>query len=247
MKKILFLLLTIIFVFPQIAISQENEEADSKTAEEKIDEIKERVTSKVAELDLVEKRGIVGVVESVNESQIRLNDLNDKTRIIEIDEITKYTSNNTTGFSFEDIEPGTKLSVIGLYNKDSEKLLARFINEISIPVFISGVISEKDEDDFTVTISTEEEQDYLVDIENITRTFSLENEDLESSGFSELDLLQNSVVIGFNDVDDENRISATRVIIFPNIPKNPNIDVDVPEPSVDEEQVSPTSASSANE
>lgn len=241
MKKLLLLLIITALIIPSSVIGQES---DTKTAEEKIDEIKDKVTSRVEELDLVEKRGIVGVVESVDDDQIKLNDLNDKTRIIEVDEITKYSSADTFGFDIDSIEEGTKLSVIGLYNKDSEKLLARFVNEISIPMFVSGVISEINEDDFTVSISTEAEEEYLIDVENITRTFSFLDGDLESSGYSELELLQNAVIIGFADVGEADRISATRIIVFPNIPNNPNINVDIPEPTDEDSEGSSSSSPS---
>ena len=60
MKKIILLIFALYLVAPQITFGQTNKE-ETKTPEEKVNEIKEKVTSKVAELDLVEKRGIVGV------------------------------------------------------------------------------------------------------------------------------------------------------------------------------------------
>ena len=241
MKKIFILIITIIFLFPQTVFSQSSENNENETPENKIDQIKEKVTNRVAELDLVEKRGIVGTVEEVNGTQIKINDLNDKIRIIEIDEITKYSSPEKYGFNANDIEKGTRLSIIGLYNKDSEKLLARFISEISIPEFLVGVISEKNEDDFTATLITEDENKYLIDIETITRTFSFLDGELDSSGFSDLESLQNVIVIGFLDPKEKGRISATKIITFPDTPNNPNIKIETPEPT--KEDISPTPSS----
>ena len=240
MKKILFTFLIISLFVPEIAIGQSaNEETEaSNSSIDKIDQIKDKVTTQVEKLDLVEKRGLVGVVEEIKDNQIRLNDLNDKIRIVEVDELTKYSSEENNSFDLNSIEAGIKISVIGLYNKDSEKLLARFLNEISIPVYLNGVISEVNEDEFTVTVATEDENNYTVDIENVTKTYSFSEEELEQSGFTELEVLQNAIITGFSNPDEENRISATRIIVFPNIPKNPRIQVEVPEPSG--EELSPT-------
>lgn len=239
MKKIFLLLILLILLSPSISLAQtpsitpneeeiETEALDSK--DEKVDQIKDKVASRVAQLKLVEKRGVVGIVESVNDNEIRINDLNDKTRIIEVDELTKYSSEENS-FDLTDIQKGTKISAIGLYNKDSEKLLARFVNEISIPIFLNGVISDKDDKEFTVTLSTIDEKKYTVDVERITKSFSFSDGELETTGFAKLETLKNALVIGYVDPKDENRISATRIIVFPDVPKNPGIEIDTPEPS----------------
>jgi hypothetical protein len=190
MKKLFLILTLLILLNPSITIGQttdsdENSEDPTPTTKDKVDQIKDKVTDKVEKLNLVEKRGIVGSVESVSDNLVKINDINDKVRIIEVDELTKYSSESTS-FGFSDIEPGLKISAIGIYNKDSEKLLARFVNEITIPVFISGVITEKNEKDFTVVLSTEDEKKYSIDIENVTKTFLLSDEELTKAGFSDL-------------------------------------------------------------
>jgi hypothetical protein len=221
MKKIFLILIIVSLIIPNSAFAQIEE------IESKVDLIKDKVASRVAELKLVEKRGVVGIVESATETEIRVNDLNDKTRIIEVDELTKFNSLDSKEFGISDIKKGTKISAIGLYNKESKKLLARFVNEISIPIFLSGVISAKDDKNFTITLSTEDEKEYLVDIENITKSFSYTEGDLETSGFTKLELLQNAIVIGFTDPKDQDRITASRVVVFPDVPKNPRIEVDI--------------------
>lgn len=233
MKKIFLIFLFVFLIVPQATFGQSpspSEDADDSvvSAEEKVDQIKDKVTSKVAKLKLVEKKGIVGTVDSVSANEIRINDLNDKTRIIEVDELTKYSSGDDATFDLSSIKEGTKISAIGLYNKDSGKLLARFINEISIPVFLNGVISDKNKQDFTVTLSTEDEINYIVDIENITKSFSFSDGELDTSGFTKIEPMQNAIIIGFPDSKDENRITATRIITFPNVPRNPRIDVETP-------------------
>lgn len=244
MKKIFLLITIIVLLAPKHIFAQTDsvsasptptiasDDSDSSDAtDNKIDQIKDRVTSKVAKLKLVEKRGVVGTVDSVSGNEIRVNDLNDKTRIIDVDELTKYSSEDNSTFDLSDIKKGSKISAIGLYNKDSERLLARFVNEISIPLFLNGVISDKNSEDFTIELTADDGKNYTVDVESLTKSFSYSDGDLNTSGFSKIKPMQNVIVIGYPDPKKENRITASRVIIFPDVPKNPRIDVEIKEPS----------------
>jgi hypothetical protein len=223
MKKVLFIFF-IILLIPQttLAVSEDRNENTTKKINS-VDQIKNKVASRVAELKLVEKRGIVGIVESVDNNQIRINDLNGKTRIIDVDELTKFSSSDSDNFDISYISKGTKISTIGLYNKESERLLARFVNEINIPIFLAGVISDKNNYEFTLELITEDGKNYNIDIENTTKSYSISGEELENTGFSKMDLLKNALVFGFKDPKNENRISATKIIVFPQLPHNPKI------------------------
>lgn len=232
MKKIFLTFIVLSLLLPNLALGQTPTEDEAQSeptaAKDKIDQIKDKVTNKVEKLNLVGKRGLVGIVESVSDTQIKINDLNDKIRIIEVDELTKYSSDENNSFDLSGIEKGVSISAIGLYNKESEKLLARFVKEVSLPVLLNGVITNVDSDNYTITLSTEDEKNYTVDIENITKTFSFSDEDLTKAGFSDLETLQNAVVTGFPDSTGENRITATRIIVFPGVPKNPRVRVQEP-------------------
>ncbi len=209
---------------------------------DKVDALKDKVASRVAELNLIERRGIIGVVEDVSDTQITVNDLNNKTRIIDVDELTKFSSEDDNSFGISDIKRGSRIAALGLYNKESHRLLARFVNEKNIPLFLHGVISETDEDKFTVTLLTEDGKEYVVDIEKITKSFSYNDGELETSGFSKIEKMQNSIVIGFLDPKENNRLTASRIITFPDLPKNPKIQVvdnetkSTPTPTPEEEE-----------
>jgi Rad3-related DNA helicase len=227
MKK-LFLVLIVILFLPQTSFAQTNNTDGARSSKKinSIDQIKNKVASRVAELRLVEKRGIVGMVENADNNEIRLSDLNGKTRIIDVDELTKFSSQESDSYDISDISKGSKISVIGLYNKESERLLARFVNEISIPVFLSGVISDKNDEESSIKLKTEDDKQYDVDIEKTTKSFSFTNKDLEKIGFSEIETLKNIIVLGFTDPKNNNRISASKIIVFPNLPQNPKIIID---------------------
>jgi hypothetical protein len=246
MHKIIFILLIFSLLVPSSYAQTKNPTIPSNDQLEKInakvDELKTKVASRVAELRLVEKRGTVGIVESVSDTQITISDINDKNRIIEVDEFTKFSSNDNEEFGISDIKKGSKISALGLYNKESQRLLARFVNEISIPTFIHGVISEKNDEEFTITVSTEDRKNFIVDVERLTKTFSYNETELDDSGFSRIPTGVNILVSGFPDADDENRITASRIVVVPDVPKNPRIRV-----SVSEESPTPSETPDSNE
>ncbi|MEK9178434.1 MAG: DUF5666 domain-containing protein, partial [Patescibacteria group bacterium] len=196
--------------------------AQTKNIEDKIDDLKERVASRVAELNLVEKRGIVGVVTDVSGNEITLNDINTNTRFVDVDELTKFSSDEKD-FGISDIQKGDELGVTGLYNKDSRRILARFVNKVSLHTLITGVVTEINSDDFSIIILSEDKKEFLVDVETLTRSFSYENGELVKSGFSKIKISENVVIFAFPDPNDGQRFTASKLFHFPDIPPNPNI------------------------
>lgn len=231
MKRIFLFFLLFSLTFPGVSFALSPTQTKIPSSEgiekinEKVDQLKNKIASRVAELNLVEKRGIIGVVQNASDTQITVSDLNGKNRIIDVDEFTKFSSVDDDSFGVSDIKKGSRISILGLYNKDSHRLLARFIKEITIPIFLYGVISGKDEEDFTINLTIEDGTIYAVDVEKITKTFEYSKGELETSGFSKIQALQNALVIGFPDPKEKEQITAGRVIIFPNLPKNPKIPV----------------------
>lgn len=234
MKK-LALIVAIIILMPNIAMAQEEENDITPTAApstnqvpesdeeiERVQRIKDIVASKVAELNLVEKRGIIATVTEVSSTEIKAVDYKDQNVTIDVDELTNFDFEDED-FGISDLEIGQIYSFVGLYNKDSEKLLARFISQPdSIPSYIDGAISDINEDDFQISLVNAEGITFTVDIENSTDTMVIASEGgLEKSGFSELSVGQRVIAAGF--MTDEKEMSASRIIHFEIIP--PTVEV----------------------
>ena len=62
-----------------------------------IQRIKDIVASKVAELNLVEKRGIVGKLKENSNMHLVISDIKSNTRNIDVDELTKFSISGTKG------------------------------------------------------------------------------------------------------------------------------------------------------
>lgn len=203
--------------------------AATPTPEDRLQEIRDQlitnIASRVAQLKLVEKRGIIGTVNDVTNTQISVTDLQNNTRFVDVDELTKFSNPVFKGtYGISDITKDTVIGVLGLYNKESRRILARFVNELTTPFIIHGGVAAIDSENFSLSITTEEGKQITVDIENITRTSSYTPADgYIRSGFSKIKENYNIVVSGAQDIKDKSKMTATRVIFFPEIPVSPKV------------------------
>ncbi len=215
---------------PSISTSSANKALGEKLNEQ-INELKERIASRVAELNLVEKRGAIGTVKETSGNQITFTDLSGKTRYIDVDEITKFTSISKNGFGMSDLVKGTKISALGLYNKQTQRILARFIDTQTLPTYLSGRIVSTDKKNFTLTVTSEDQKQSSVDVETISviSTYS-QGVGISKLGFSKLKIGDRIIVTGFPDKKDPSLLVASRILTLPELPVNPKIVI--PEPSI---------------
>lgn len=191
-------------------------EASPSAELDRIQKIKELVASRVAELKLVEKRGILGTVTEATTTQIAIRDMRGTRRIIDIDDITKFDDSENKSFGISDVKKGIKLSIIGLYNKDTKRLLGRFVYTVTpSPTYFEGVIIDKDTKNFQLTAVDDSNNKRIIDIVASTKMYSFDNINGQvKSGFSKIEVGKRIFASGFMDKKVENQLDATRVIMF---------------------------------
>ncbi len=196
---------------------------------DQINELKEKIASRVSELNLVEKRGIIGTVTDVTGSKITIKDVQGNIRFVDVDEITKFHSSSNNSFGLSDISKGTNISILGLYNKQSQRNLARFIDISVDPTFLSGSISDIDDKNYFLTITTPDQKQIKIDIQTTTKIYGYDKDNgLARLGFSKLTLGERVVIIGYPSKKDPSIIVPDRVLSFATLPKNPKINVSQP-------------------
>lgn len=212
------------------------------TLNDQVNKLKDKIASRVSELNLVEKRGIIGTVTEVSTTKITVTDPEGNTRFIDVDEITKFTSGTSLGtFDISDITKGTKIAAIGLYNKQSKRLLARFIQLTVDPLYVQGTIASVDKKNFQVTLATLDQKQVLVDIVTTTKILSYDKDaGLTKAGFSSLQVGDRATVIGYHDKKDPNLLVASRLMDLAGLPRDPKI-------VVPEQQASGSAQSSVSE
>lgn len=239
MKKIIVSLAIITLLFVQttdlifaqtVTTSQTSttKKTEDSSLNNKINNLKEKIASRVSELNLVEKRGIIGTIIEVSGDNVTIKDVNGDSRIIDIDEITKFSSGTASknSFGLSDMKKNMRISVLGLYNKQSKRLLARFIRTSVDPTFFSGSITNIDKKDYHITVTTPDNKQQLVDIRTTTKTFDYDNEaGLTKSGFSKLTVGSRITILGYPDKEDQTLLAAQRIVNLSALSANPNIAV----------------------
>lgn len=228
MRNILLLLFiflySLLIVVPTYAATVPTPQAEDKTTEIR-DQLITNIASRVAQLKLVEKRGIIGKVSDATNTQITITDLQNNIRFIDVDELTKFSNSAVkTAFGISDITKDMTIGVLGLYNKESRRILARFVEVVTVPVIAHGGVIAKDIRNYTLSVVTEEGKNITVDVENLTRTNSYTQKDgLLKSGFSKIEENFNIIAIGVLNKNSEKTLTATKIIFFPEIPSSPKV------------------------
>lgn len=204
------------------AAANNNNTSTAASELEKIQKLKEMVASRVAELNLVEKRGILGTVREISKNtQLTVEDNKGNLRIIDLDELTKFQGLSASkSFGISDLKPGDLISFIGLYNKDTKRLIARMVIATkTLPIQFEGIVTEKNKVDYTLEVTDEKGNRKVIDIGITTKTKSYSKDtDLIKSGFTKIETGQRIIVTGYYDLKDKNRIIADRIIHFVDLP-----------------------------
>jgi hypothetical protein len=229
-KKLIIIFVAFMFAtFLNVSFAQKTTDSPTPTTTDlqaKVDELKSKIASKVAQLKLVEKRGIYGKVVDSTDTQITVVNANNQNRYVDVDELTKFSSANSKSFGISDIKKGMMLSILGLYNKDSQRLQARVIYEDSpLPNFISGAIYSIDNKNYTFVVAKENGAKNLIDVESISKTLTYSQDTLTKSGFSKIELGETVIVVGYPDKVDKNKTLASRIFLFPEISANSQINL----------------------
>lgn len=226
MKIFYFLIVLLLLTFSVSKTFAASPSPSDNSVEEQVSELKDKIASRVAELNLVEKRGIAGQVSDITGTQITLTDIRGDTRFIDVDELTKFEG-KTSSFGFSDIKKDDNVSVLGLYNKQSKRILARTVEEITLPKLIDGFVATIDSDNFIVNVASENNEQFKVSVETTTKTlaFDSETKELIRSGFSKITEGESIFVAGKEDQTDKKLIDAGRIILLPQIVKTTGIEV----------------------
>jgi len=200
---------------------------------DQLNTLKEKLASQVAQMKLVEKRGILGVVSDSGNNQITITDIQGNTRFIDVDELTKFSSSTNKSFGFADITKGMKIGILGNYNKESKRLLARFITVPTVPSALSGAIVSLDSKNYYVHVATTTSSDVTVDIENSSKIYVFSKDGgLKKVGFSKIIPGARTFIIGVPDKKNPAMIIASTFYVLSDVPIDPSIKSIVPTTAV---------------
>lgn len=188
--------------------------------DKKIDDLKERLATKVAELSQTQRRAIFGTVKATSLSTTTIETTTKDVKIELTDDIQIFQiiKGKRTQLSTEDLAKGDSVSVFGEYDATLDLLKANviFIQD-DFPQRVAGTVTEVDAKAFTLTVQPIEGLKFIIDIEKSTKTSLWDGSAIAKSGFSKIAVGDTVHVIGFAVAKTENRIDADRILDLGNL------------------------------
>lgn len=193
------------------------------TPTEKVDsgnqlqELKDRLATKVAELRTLVKRAMFGNVKTVSVASATVETSNKDIKIELGDgvKVAQMISGKRTTLTTDDISVNDHITVFGTYDATLDLLKAQYIFiESSIETMrVSGTVADVDTKDFTVTINTPEGRTVIVDVEKTTKASAWTKEGgIVKSGFSKIAVGDTVHVTGTAVPKKDDHISAQRIL-----------------------------------
>jgi len=221
MKRLYFFILTLLFTFLTVPVYAQTATGTATTTDDKsqqIEELKDRLATKVAELRQSKRMAAYGTIKSVSISTFVVET---KTKDLKIEltddlKVFQVLKGKRTELKAENLEKGDVVTVFGEYDATLELLQAKvvFIEGVQ-PVQITGVVKETDKKEYTITVEATDKTTYTIDFETTTKTNLWNGTTLEKGGFSSFGAGDVVFVTGTTVPKKENRISATRITDLP--------------------------------
>ena len=192
--------------------------------DKKIEDLKERLATKVAELSQTQRHAIFGTIKTTSLSTTTIETTTKDVKIELTDEIQIFQmiKGKRTQLSTEDLAKGDVVSVFGEYEATLDLLKAKIIFiQGAFPLRVAGTVTEVDAKAFTLTIQPSEGPGYIIDIEKSTKTSLWDGSTIAKSGFSKIQAGEVVHVIGSPVPKKENRLSADRILNLGNLSGGP--------------------------
>ena len=188
----------------------------SPTPTSAMDDLKERLATKVAELRQTQRKAIYGIVKTVTLSTFTVETATNDLKIELTDDIKFFQmiKGKRTELTTEDLAVDDMVTVFGEFDIGLDLLAAKVVVIQSAPlVRVLGAVKSIDTEEFTATLTTESGQDYIIDIEKTTTALAFDREKgLVKGGFSKLEVGRTVHVVGTAVAKADHRVSAARLI-----------------------------------
>lgn len=210
-----------IYAAPATPSAGTTKEATNSSKQKQIEDLKERLATKVAELRELQKRAIAGSVKTTSVTTLTIETKTKEVKIELTDDILVYQvlKGKRTKLGADDLEKGDFVVVFGDYDTTLDILKAKVVFiQAALPERLHGTVTQVDTKAFTITVKTPEGRSVTIDIERGTLT-NLWNKDtnIVKAGFSKVAVGDTVHIVGTQVPKKENRISADRILDLGNI------------------------------
>lgn len=214
MMRLAFALIISLFAFSAEIYAQ-------TPSRDRVDDLKERIATKVAELRQTQKQALSGTVGDITVSTISIETTTKEVKIELTDDILVYQMirGKRTKLAIDDVDEGDFVVIFGDHDATLDVLSAKLIFiQASPPERLNGTVTETDRQENTFTVRASGDRSVIVDFERTTTANSWTKAGgIAKAGFSNIAVGDSVHIQGTAVPRQENRLSATRILDLGNL------------------------------
>lgn len=191
----------------------------SKEVKEKIDDLKERLATKVAELRRTSPKAIYGTITNISLSSATI-DAGQKAYKIELTDdivVTQILKGKRTKSKTDTLKKDDIVTVFGAYDETLDMLQAKHIviEPKQSPKRLHGTITDINKKDNSFTMKGIDGTTYTIDVETTTKNNAWSpDKGIQKSGFSKLEQNMFVTVLGTEQERQPDRYTAARILTW---------------------------------
>lgn len=221
-KNVLKIIIIAIFLIPFGILSRQmfaaTPQPTTEGTDKKIQQLKEKLATQVAQLRENQKRGFLGSIAALTKTGFTIVTPAEEIKVKYTEDTLVFKLGKTkTPGSLADLKNNITASVLGLYNEDDKQHSAKVILLQSLVHFVSGIITNVDKQAATITLKNLKNEIITVDYEKNTlaEEYNGQTEKIAKSGLSRLVIGDHLEVWGVPDEEDTTKLSAQRILRIP--------------------------------
>lgn len=184
----------------------------------KIEILKEKIATKVAQLREEEKGALFGPIKTINNNSIILSiKQSEQTFSYSEDTIFFRITNGAKGnpLDFREakkLKENDQVAALGYFDTSHSLLAAKYAYIVRNPIHLTGKIAQRDPNNFTITVKAPQ-GNIVVDIETYTKIFTFNSKTgLGKGGFTKLKEGDVVHIFATPNVKEENRVIGNKII-----------------------------------
>lgn len=202
MKRIIFIFIALFLITVNFSFAQTPSEEPTPTSEtkednnmakdvqDKIEDLKERLATRVAEIRSKSKKAFYGTIAEKDDITFTVKNGDAKIAVVIDDQtnIEMITASGRNTIDASTIEVGDKIAAFGILDLDQKTILAKYVLMRSLPITIYGKVKEIDQNKGVITVSDVGGEDYQMDYEIRTKCviWNKEENKIASCGLSKI-------------------------------------------------------------
>lgn len=205
----------------QPVFAQEDDSSEDSIIQQRITDLKERLATRVAELQSINKRSFFGILKEKTDTKFTVTYKESEKPIAADTETSFYTQNDVmkrTDTDIDSLEPGQSVTVFGSLDLDQKTIIAQTVIAQELPETMFGIVTAVDNSDGTFTVNADTSTVFDYEIGTTCSMYTGKKDtgkNLETCGLSKMSVDDLVIVRGKPDSTTISRAKALRILILP--------------------------------